>query len=389
MKIARVSAHIMSVPHPHLDTPVKNWVFARVETDAGLSGLGEGTVDWHELAVARMIDSHMGPSLIGKDPTRVEDNWTTLRRGFFWRDGVVASAAISALDMALWDITGKAYGLPVYKLLGGAVRDRVRIYARGDLGLATAADELGAAVDEGYEAFKMGLVSHNEPQFDEQGQVQWIIDAMLALRRQAGPLVDLMVDGIGNLSLQGASAMVQGLKPMRPLFVEEPVNADSPQNLIDLRRANPDIRIAAGERLMSRWAFREWLEKGAIDVAQPDTSYACGISEVLKIARYAEVYNVVVALHNSCGPVATAAAAHAAAAMSNFLILEHCRLPPWTNRVQKHGPLIRGGCIELGDSPGLGIELDFDVIEANPYRSLPLVARQARYRDRWGAHSLI
>jgi galactonate dehydratase len=183
--------------------------------------------------------------------------------------------------------------------------------------------------------------------------------------------------------------MLNALRSMKPFFVEEPVNADNPRTLLELRKANPYVRIAAGERLMSRWAFREWLEIGAIDVAQPDTSYACGISEVLKIARYAEVYNVTIALHNSCGPVATAAASHAAAAMANFLILEHCRLPPWTSRVQKYGPLIKSGCIELDDRPGLGIELDFEVVHSHPYRPLPLTERQARYRNRWGSHALI
>jgi galactonate dehydratase len=145
------------------------------------------------------------------------------------------------------------------------------------------------------------------------------------------------------------------------------------------------MRIASGERVCTRWGFREWLERGAVDVIQADVSHCGGISELLKIAHCAEVYNVRLAPHNPYGPVALAASAHACAAIANFLILEHCRLQPWFDQVQKFGPTIRQGCVELDDRPGLGVELNLDVLERHPYQPMPL----RTFQDRWGAIPLI
>jgi galactonate dehydratase len=355
-----------------------------VETDAGITGLGEATTEWHEHAVAQMIEQHMGPVLIGRDPTRVEEAAQFLLRSTWWRHGVVAASAISGIDQALWDITGKAYKLPVYKLLGGAVRQRVRLYARMDLGLATVPDEARTAVHEGFDAFKFGYGPPTEP-FDEMAQVQRALKEAQEIREAVGPQVELMIDCGGLFSLQAATALLAGLRPINMLFVEEPVNADTPRGLVELRRANPDMRIASGERVCTRWGFREWLEEGAVDVIQADISHCGGISELLKIAHCAEVYNVRLAPHNPYGPVALAASAHASAAMANFLILEHCRLRPWFDQVQKFGPTIRQGCVELDDRPGLGVELNLDVIERHPYLPMPL----RTFQDRWGAIPLI
>jgi galactonate dehydratase len=385
MKITRISTRIMGVPGPGgPHAPRRNWVFVFVDTDAGISGIGEATSEWHEQAVAQMIEQHMGPVLVGRDPTRIEQAWQFLQRNFWWRNGIVAASAMSGIDQALWDITGKAYKLPVYKLLGGAVRERVRLYARMDLGLPSVPDEARAAVEEGFDAFKFGYGRPCEP-FDDMAQVQRALDEGRRVRQAAGPNVDLMIDCGGLFSQQAAMALLAGLRPMNMLFVEEPVNADTPRSLVELRRANLDMRIAAGERLSTRWGFREWLEVGAVDVIQADISHCGGISELLKIAHGAEVYNVRVAPHNPYGPVALAAAAHACAAMSNFLILEHCRLRPWFDQVQKSGPTIRKGCVELDDRPGLGVELNGDVIERHPYLPMPL----RTYQDKWGGMPLI
>lgn len=380
MKITRISTRVMGVPGHGGHTPRRNWIFVFIETDVGITGVGEATTEYHEHAVAQMIERQLAPVLIGQDPTRIEFLWQQMQRGYWWRTGVVAASGMSGIDQALWDITGKAYKLPVYKLLGGAVRDRVRLYARMDLGLASIADEARAAVDEGFDAFKFGYGKLAEP-FDDRAQVGRAIDEYREVREAVGPGVDLMIDCGGVFTQQSAMALIEGLRSVGMLFVEEPVNADTPRGLVELRRANPDVRIAAGERLATRWAFREWLEQGAVDVLQADISHCGGISELMKIAHYAEVYNVRLAPHNPYGPVALAASAHACAAMSNFLILEHCRLRPWFDNVQKFGPTIRGGCVELDDRPGLGIELDLDVIERHPFQFLPLRV----FRDRWGA----
>jgi galactonate dehydratase len=288
-----------------------------------------------------MIDDHFSPLLIGQDPTRVTFAWQQMQRFFWWRGGIVASSAASGIEQALWDITGKAYGQPVYKLLGGAVRDQVRVYARTDLGLDTHAEEAAAAVEEGFDGFKFGPGNYVEP-YDDEKQVD------VALRT------------------------AHEIRKVRMLFVEEPVNMETPQGLIEMRHAFPDVRIAAGERLMTRWQFREWLEQGAVDVIQADISHCGGIGELLRIAGNAEVYNVQIAPHNPYGPVALAANVHAAACMPNFLILEHCRHRPWFDEVQACGPMVSNGAIQLTDRPGLGIELDWDYVKRHPYQALKL-----------------
>jgi len=181
-----------------------------------------------------------------------------------------------------------------------------------------------------------------------------------------------MIDCGGIFSQQAAYRLIDGLRDVKMLFVEEPVNADSSRGLVELRKAFPDIRIAAGERLATRWQFREWLELGAVDVIQADISHCGGIGELLRIASYAETYGVQMAPHNPYGPVALAASAHACMAMPNFMILEHCRLRPWFDEVQVSGPKVENGRVIPSEQPGLGIELDWDFVEKHPYKKLGL-----------------
>jgi galactonate dehydratase len=371
MKITAINSHVMGIVSPGGQAPSRNWIFVEVETDEGLTGIGEATTEYHEQAVVAMIAEHFGPLLVGQDPTRVQQAWQQMQRFFWWRGGVVASSAASGIEQALWDITGKAFGQPVYKLLGGAVRDRIRAYARTDLGLASFGEEAAAAIEEGFDAFKFGPGAYVKPYDDEQ-QVDVALSAAREIREAAGPDCDLMIDCGGIFSKQAAHRLIDGLRDVRMLFVEEPVNMDTPRGLIELRQAFPAVRIAAGERLMTRWQFREWLERGAVDVIQADISHCGGIGELLRIASYAEVYNVQVAPHNPYGPVALAANTHAALAMPNFMILEHCRHRPWCDDVQKFGPTVKEGYVELAEQPGLGIELDWDYVHKHPYQKLPL-----------------
>jgi len=371
MKVTEITAHLMGVPGPGGLAPSRNWIFVRVETDEGVTGVGEATTEYHEHAVVAMIEQHLAPLLIGQDPTRVHAAWQQMQRFFWWRGGVVASSAASGVEQALWDIAGKAYGQPVYKLLGSAVRDRVRVYARTDLGLASYADEARAAVEEGFDAFKFGPGRYVEP-YDDERQVDVALSTAQEIREATGPACDLIIDCGGIFSPQAAHRLIAGLRDVRMLFVEEPVNADTPRGLIELRRAFPDVRIAAGERLVTRWQFREWLEQGAVDVVQPDVSHCGGIGELLRIASYAEVHNVQVAPHNPYGPVALAASVHACACMPNFLILEHCRHRPWFDEVQVFGPTVEDGRVTPSDRPGLGVELDWAYVQKRPYQRLPL-----------------
>ena len=384
MKITRITAHLMGVPGPGRHAPSRNWIFVRVETDEGITGVGEATTEYHEHAVVSMIEQHFAPLLVGQDPTRIQNAWQQMQRFFWWRGGVVASSAASGIDQALWDITGKAYGQPVYRLLGGAVRERVRVYARSDLGLQNQREEIQAALREGFTAFKWGPGSVLQP-FDDQKQAEAAVSLYHELREAAGPACDLMIDCGGIFSVASAHHLIEGLRPVRMFFVEEPVNMDTPRGLLELRRAFPDVRIAAGERLMTRWGFREWLEQGAVNVLQADISHCGGISEILRIASWAEVYNVLMAPHNPYGPVALAANMHACAAMPNFLILEHCRHRPWFDEVQEYGPIVQDGCVHLNDRPGLGIELDWEYVQKHPYQQLKL----RTFSDQDGAMPLV
>ncbi len=384
MKITHVNVRIMHVPGPGGHSPRRNWIFVFIKTDVGITGVGEATTEYHEQAVASMIEAHLQPMLIGQDPTRIEFLWQQMQRRFWWRGGVVASSAISGVDQALWDITGKAFNQPVYRLLGGAVRDQVRLYARTDLGLDNFSDEVRAASAEGFSAFKIGYAPMKGV-FDDSAQVDVTLHAVEQVRQSAGPDLDLMIDCAGVFSLQSAVRLVDGLKSIPMFFVEEPVNIDTPEELARLRQVFPGVRFATGERLTTRWAYRQWLEQQTVDVIQPDISHCGGISELMKIAHYAEVYNVRVAPHNPYGPVALAAAAHACAAMQNFLILEHCRLRPWFDDVQEIGPYVNNGGVSLDERPGLGVDLNVDVIEQHPYQPLPL----SDYRDRWGGVPLL
>lgn len=383
MKIVSISASIMGVPSAGGRAPARNWVFVRVDTDEGLTGVGEATTEYHEAAVAAMIERHFAPALIGRDPTRINDIWTILQRCFWWRGGVVETSAASGLEQALWDIAGKAYRQPVYRLLGGAVRDRVRLYARGDLGLPGPVAELEAARDHGYTAFKFGPTGADP--FDAAALARSVLETGRELRRVAGDDFSLMTDCAGSFSRTAAVQLLKDLEPLRLTFAEEVVNADSPMDLVALRQAVPGVPIAAGERLSTRWGYREWFETAAVDIIQPDVCHCGGIGELLRIAAFAEVYNVRVAPHNPYGPIALAACLHACAVMPNFLILEHCRHTPWSEGAAPLRPEIRDGCVLLNERPGLGVEVDWDYVRAHP----PLPLNAPVPRDLWGGTPLI
>jgi galactonate dehydratase len=353
----------------HVGVPGRNWTFIFIDTDEGLQGVGEATTEWHERAVEAAVQ-HLAPVLLGQDPTRIEFLWQKMFRQFWWRGGVVLSSAISGVDQALWDLTGKAYGQPVYRLLGGPCRDRVWVYTRTDRGLPTYVDEALAAQAEGFTAFKWGIPTdrvYEEP--------AWIDDGIAtghALRAAVGDEMELMVDCAGYFSVNGAIQLMRGLRDCRLLFIEEPVNGDNLDEFVHLRRAEPGMNVAMGERVMLRWGFRDVLERGAADVLQADISHAGGISELRKIANLAEVYGVRLAPHNPYGPVALAAAVHLAAAVPNFLILEHCRRSPLFWEIQKVGLALTDSYVELPTRPGLGIELDEALLAQHPYQPLPM-----------------
>jgi galactonate dehydratase len=360
MKITNVKSQVMGVRG-------RNWIFVKVETDEGLYGWGEATMEWHEPAVVEGIKL-MAPLLIGQDPTRIERIWQTLFRHHWWRLNVCMSSAISGIDQALWDITGKAYGQPLFRLLGGAYHEHVRLYARADLGLGCPVKEAEAAREEGFTAFKFG--AYQTSPFDEAAQVRKLAADCKSIAEALGPDFQIMIDLQGIFSVNGILRLVRGLEGRNVLWLEEPVSALTLDAMKRLIQANLGIPISMGERLCSRWGFKQVLEERAADIIQPDICHAGGISEFKRIAAYAEVFGVPIAPHNPLGPVAMAASAHAAATLPNFLILECCRFSPLFHQVQQ-GIHLSKGFVELSERPGLGIELDETLIAKHPYRPIP------------------
>ena len=361
MKIIDVRCTVVAVPRPGGGAH-RNWIFIHVDTDEGLQGVGEATTEYHELAIKAHVESELKPRLLGLDPTDIERVWQLGYRQFWWRRGVVHTSAMSGIDQALWDIAGKAAGLPVFKLLGGKVRERVRCYIRSGPEFHGVALEDAArrARELGFDAFKHGFGTVTRP-FDALRQAEVAVAELRRLRAVLGDDTALMIDAAGMFDPPAAYRLLQGLEPLAPLFVEEPTNQDTVAPTARLKRSFPGVRIAAGERMVSRWDFRPWFEQQAIDVCQADICHVGGISELMRIAHYAEVYGIVMAPHNPYGPVALAAAAQVAATIQNFLILEHCPLQPWFERLQRVPLPVTGGHIEVDElarRPGLGVELD-------------------------------
>ena len=383
MKITDVRCTVVAVPRPGGGAH-RNWIFIHVDTDEGLQGVGEATTEYHELAIKAHVESELKPRLLGLDPTDIERVWQLGYRQFWWRRGVVHTSAMSGIDQALWDIAGKAAGLPVFKLLGGKVRERVRCYIRSGPEFHGVALEDAArrAREMGFDAFKHGFGTVTRP-FDALRQAEVAVAELRRLREVLGDDTALMIDAAGMFDPPAAQRLVEGLEPLALLFVEEPTNQDTVAPTARLKRSFPGVRIAVGERMVSRWDFRPWFEQQAIDVCQADICHVGGISELMRIAHYAEVYGIVMAPHNPYGPVALAAAAQVAATIQNFLILEHCPLQPWFERVQRVPLPVTRGHIEVGElarRPGLGVELDDDALAALSGHS-PLDALHYETRD--------
>ncbi len=345
----------------------RNWTFVVVETDEGISGVGEATLEDKEQTVVAAVGD-FEPYLIGEDPTRIEWLWQRMYRHGFWRGGVVLLTAISAIEHALWDITGRALGVPVYKLLGGAARQRVRLYTHfGGRSIEEAIDNARRIVEEeGFTALKTGPFPYQEA-VEERGWVDHAVKLADAFRQAFGERVDLMYDCHGRPRPAVAVRLARALEPYRLLFLEEPVPPDNVDAMRKVSEARPSIDIATGERLFTKWGYRDLLEKQVVDIIQPDPAHDGGILETRKIAAMAEAYYVQVAPHNPYGPIATAVGVHLGACIPNFLILEHAR-SPFFRAVQREPLPIKDGYVELPTRPGLGIDLDEAVLARQPYQ---------------------
>lgn len=383
MKITKVSTTVVNAE-------MRNWVFVKVETDqAGLFGWGEGSLEWKTRAVTGAV-ADFEPMLIGEDPTRIEHLYQKLYRQSFWRLGVIGMSAISAIEQACWDILGKSLGVPVYKLLGGAVRDKVRMYTHlggGDMRAvyetfdpAPLIDLAQQVVARGYTAVKVVFVPYSEPLMGI-GTVKKFASLMEKLRLALGDSIDIMIDFHGRTYPAMAIEYINAITEYRPFFCEEPV---PPENVDALRQVTQAVRvpIATGERLVTRFGFREVMEKGACHVIQPDLCHCGGLAEGKKIAALAETYFMGVAPHNPLGPVANAAALHFALSTPNFLIQEDMLTDvPWRWEVVQHSLQTQNGYWLSTEAPGLGISIDEAAAARHPFQQETIHSTTIRAAD--------
>ncbi|HWB11511.1 MAG TPA: galactonate dehydratase [Pirellulales bacterium] len=329
------------------------WLFLKVHTDAGIVGLGEPIVEGRADTVAAAV-REIEPYLVGKDPRRVAHHWQAIYRHAFYRGGPILTSALSGIDMALWDIKGKALGVPVYELLGGPTRDRVRVYAHAKNRAA-----LRQGMARGFTAFKTTPARRRPARYVESpAEINYAADRFAEFRELVGDEIDLAIDFHGAISPATAKLLIKALEPYQPMFIEEPCQAQNHDVMAEIARGT-HLPIATGERVFTKWGFREVLEKRAATILQPDLCHAGGITEVRLIAGMAEAYYAAIAPHNPLGPISLAAGMQLAACIPNFLCQEQVTLG---EGYLKRPFTLRDGYLDLPTGPGLGIELDDEAV---------------------------
>jgi galactonate dehydratase len=366
---------ITSVEPLIVDIESRNWLFVVVETDEGVSGVGEGSLPGHPRAVAAAVEEYR-EYVVGEDPARIQHLWQLMYRQPFFRGGVVTLSAMSAIEQALWDIKGKVAGLPVYQLLGGRCHDRIKLYANGPAGatLEELGDSAHALVERGFTAMKTGIADPVLP-IQGDGVFRRAAGQVEALRNAVGEDVEIGWDAHGRFTPAMSIKLARALEPYNIWFLVEPALPENAKGLAQVARAT-SIPVATGERLFTKWAFREVLELGGAALLQPDLSHCGGVLEARAIATMAEVYFCGFAPHNPLGPVNTIVSAHVAMASPNFVALEICLYAPdWTRELLTEPLAFTDGYLELSDKPGWGVELDVELCRAHPYKpsKLPIL----------------
>lgn len=357
MKISRITPYIVG--------DVRNFFFVVVETDDGLRGVGEGGVTWREQAVAGFVEA-LRPSLLGHDPRRTEHLWQVMFRCGFFPAGRVGAAAISAIDIALWDIKAQALGVPLYQLLGGLTRERVVCYPHvvGETVDALVDDAL-RHVRDGWQFVRFNLPEQGN-QLEPHISVRTGIEQFAAIREAVGPDVRIIIDAHTRLDPPDAIALCRGLEPLNPFFVEDPVRCESQDALARLRHA---VRtpIGMGEQYATKWEFQRPIEQELIDYARVDLCIVGGITEALKVAGWCETHSIPLVPHNPLGPISTAACLHLDLAVSPFAVQEIAREPgtvlpelfPEQVRLER-------GYLLPPTVPGLGVPLDEQAVGEYP-----------------------
>jgi len=310
MKITNISLYLVR----------PRWCFLKMETDAGYVGWGEPVLEGHCDAVKACVEE-MKPYLIGQDPSRIEDIWSTIYRAGFYRGGGVLMSAISGIDQALWDIKGKVLGAPVYELMGGKCRDRIKVYSwiGGDRPSDTGAAAKDC-MDRGFTAIKMNATEELQ-MIDSYDKVDAVLERVAAIREACGKYFGIAIDFHGRVHKPMAKILAKKLEEFDPMFIEEPVLCENMEVFKEIA-ACCNVPIATGERLFTKYDFKRLLQAGGVDIIQPDLSHAGGITEVKKIASMAEAYDVALAPHCPLGPIALAACLNVDATSYNAVIQE-------------------------------------------------------------------
>jgi galactonate dehydratase len=359
----------------------RNYLFVVVDTDEGISGVGEASLMWKELAVAACVE-HFKPQLIGEDPFRIEHIWQLLSRGGFFPHGRIAGAAISAIDIALWDIKGKALNLPVYELLGGRVRDKVVCYPHNNLSHGPEIEPLIEScletIADGWKFCRWALPQDGSI-LEPTDSIRAALKQFEAVRTAVGDTIELCVDIHTRLDPAEAVFFCKQVEQYRPYFVEDPIRAESAQSLRFVRE-HTAAPLAVGEHYASKWEFRQVIEEELTDYARIDPCIAGGLTEAKKIAGWCETHYIKLAPHNPLGPVSTAACLHLNLTCSNFGVQEQPFKPgvilPDVIPVQSEWA---EGYLLAPTRPGLGIELDREAAKQSPYKEI--VPPQVRRLD--------
>jgi galactonate dehydratase len=363
MKVTDVKAFVV-------DCFRTNWVFVKIYTDEGITGVGEGTLEYKEKAFLGALE-HIKEYLVGKNPCDIELHWHSIYRDAYWRGGPVLMSALSAVEMALWDILGKSLNTPVYQLLGGKCHDKVRIYVNGWFAGAKEPEEFAEkakiAVERGVTAMKWDPFGKSYLQISN-ADLDKALRNIAAVREAVGNGVDLLIEGHGRFDVPTGIKIAKEIEQFKPMFFEEPTPPDNIDALKAVRDKSP-VAISAGERLYSRWDYRKLFDIRAADYIQPDISHAGGIMELKKIAAEAECRYIPFAPHNPSGPVANAATLQLAATCPNFEILEIMYSDvDWRADVTNESLEYSDGFMTIPDKPGLGIEIDEEKCLEHPYQ---------------------
>jgi len=358
MKITGIETHYAAASG-------RPWILVKVLTDEGVHGWGEATLEGKEHTVIAAV-GELARYLVGRDPSRIEQHWHEMYRGAFWVGGPVLNSAISGVEHALWDIKGKVLGAPVYELLGGKCRDRIRAYANGWFRQGMSAEATAARALEvvamGYTAIKWDPFAQ-AGLFIDTATADAAVANVRAVREAVGPNVDLCIEVHGRLSPANAIRIGKRLEEFNPFFYEEPIPPENIDALALVARA-VNIPIATGERLFTKWGFKELFERQAAAVVQPDICHAGGILELKKIAAMAEVHYVGFAPHNPNGPICTAASIQVDACIPNFLIQEFVISDePLRSQLQQEPIRIIDGYFEIPNRPGLGVEINEEYLD--------------------------